>query len=455
MVLNTIKKTIKTHGLIERKDRILIAYSGGPDSTALLSLLQKLRKEWDFEILLAHFNHRLRRRAWEDEQFVREVARKSGFPLFLGTEDVRRCAKERRWNTEEAARKLRYDFLKRTATKVGATKIATGHTLSDQAETFLMRLLRGSGIRGLAGIYPVVEGMIIRPLIEVERKDIEAYLEEKRISYRVDESNFDRRFFRNRIRMDLIPYIQRNYDPGIIPRLGRAASILQEEEALLDEWAKAMAREVIVSKDGQPILKRRALSSLPLAMQRRVVREFVLRLKGDLRDISFKDVESILALGKGKMLPLKKDIVLERDGDSVLLREKPFPQADYEYRWNGETPLVIKEIEAVFEGRRVKKERVRKMDFDDERVVFVDGSMLHFPLIVRNRREGDRYQPLGSPGKKKLKEMMRAKSIPLVERERRPIFLSGHEIIWVLGLPVAEKFKIQESTDDIFMISKS
>ena len=182
MILNTVKKTIKTHNLLQRKDKVLIAYSGGPDSTALLSLLLELRELWCLELFLVHFNHKLRPGAEKDEEFVKEVARKNSLPFFLGVKDVGRFAKKRKLNTEEAGRKLRYDFLKKTATRVKANRVATGHTMSDQAETFLMRLLRGSGLRGLSGIYPAVEGIIIRPLIDVERKDIEAYLRERGLS---------------------------------------------------------------------------------------------------------------------------------------------------------------------------------------------------------------------------------------------------------------------------------
>lgn len=454
MILDTVKKTIKKHRLLQEKDRVLIAYSGGPDSTALLFLLLELHKELALEILLAHFNHKLRRRAEEDERFVEEMARKQALPLFLGAEDVQRYAKERRWNTEEAARRLRYDFLKKTASQAGANKIATGHTMSDQAETLLMRLLRGSGLRGLAGIYPAVEGVIIRPLIEVERKDVEAYLKEKSLPYRIDESNFDRRFFRNRIRLELIPYIQRNLVPSIILQLGRIAFILQEEEALLDELGKKKAQKAIIQTSNQALLEWKSLSSLPLALQRRVVREFMLRLKGDLRDVSFKDVESVLGLGKGKEFQLGKDLILQRQGEFVSLKKRASPKARYEYSWSARGLLEIKELGLSFRGRRMEKKDIGALDFNDERKAFIDRAKLRFPLLIRNRKEGDRYQSLGAPGKKKLKEIMRAKGIPTPERGRRPVFLSGREIVWVLGLPVGEKFKIDKTTKDIFVIEK-
>lgn len=452
MILDRIKKTIKEYKLLEKKDRVLIAYSGGSDSTGLLALLLELREEWSFEIFLGHFNHKLRPSAEDDEQFVRDISQKYCLPLFVDSENVRLHAEKKGINIEEAGRKLRYDFLRKVAAKIGEPKIATGHTMTDQAETLLMRLMRGSGPRGLASIYPVVEEKIIRPLIQLEREDIAAYLKRKGIPYRIDESNFDRRFFRNRIRMELLPYIRKNFEPRIIPQLAKIASILQEEEALLEKLGKEKAQEAILGKNNQISLDLKSLFSLPLALKRRVVRQFIYNLKGDLREISFEDIESVLRLGKGKEYHLKKNLILRREEDIVFLKKKTFPRIRYEYRWNGKNPLEIREINLKFVGKEIKKENFPYLDFNDKARAYLDMAKLRFPLLIRNRRRGDRYRPLGAPGQKKLKEIMRAKGIPLSERERRPVFFSGEEIVWALGLPVSEKHKISGETGNIFTV---
>lgn len=451
-ILDKIKKTIKEYKLLEKKDRLLIAYSGGLDSTGLLALLLELREKWSFEIFIGHFNHKLRQNAEDDEQFVRDVCHKYSLPLFVGSENVRLYAKNKKLSIEEAGRRLRYDFLKKAAARIGEAKIATGHTMTDQAETLLMRLMRGSGPRGLAGIYPMVEGKIIRPLIQLEREDIAAYIKRRGIPYRIDESNFDRRFFRNRIRMDLIPYIRNNFEPRIIPQLAKIASILQEEEALLDNLGKEKAQKAILEKNNQFFLDLNSLLSLPLALRRRIVREFIYKLKGDLREISFGDIEAVLRLGKGKECHLKKTLILSREGNLVFLKRKTFPKIRYEYRWNWKNSLEIREINLKFEGKEMKKDKFPRLDFNDEDRAYIDMAKLRFPLLIRNRRRGDKYQPLGAPGQKKLKEIMRAKGIPLSEREKRPVFLSGEEIVWVLGLPVSEKHKISEKTGKIFTV---
>ena len=235
MILNRIRKTIDEYSLLEKGDKILIAYSGGADSTGLLLSFLELREEMGLELFLGHFNHKLRSSADEDERFVKNMAQKYSLPLFVGSKDVRSYAKKHRLNLEEAGRKLRYDFLKRIALKIGATRVATGHTMNDQVETFFMRLMRGSGLRGLSGIFPAVEKVIIRPLIQVKREEIEFFLKKKEVDFREDESNFDRRFLRNRIRLDLIPYIQKDFNPEIVTRVERFVSLLQAEEELLEE----------------------------------------------------------------------------------------------------------------------------------------------------------------------------------------------------------------------------
>jgi tRNA(Ile)-lysidine synthase len=453
MLLEKVKKTIQNHGLFHKEDKILIAYSGGVDSTALLHLFLELQKEWPLELFLGHFNHKLRQNAEADERFVRDTARKLSLPLFVEHGDVRARAEAMKQNIEETGRQLRYEFLNQKAAEIGGAKIATGHTLTDQAETLLMRLMRGSGLRGLAGIYPVVDERLVRPLLEVEREDIEAYLKEKKIAYRTDESNFDRRFLRNRIRLELLPYIRKNFEPAIVRQLGRMASIIREEDILLEEMAREKAKEAVKKKSHRVSLEQLSLSSIPRALARRVIRNFISELRGSLRRISFEDVESILSLDEGKEYSLKEDVVLRREKNQIILKKKAAP-VQYEYEWEGKGVLELQELGLTFKGKKTTRENIPVLRSDDQTRAFLDFGKLRFPLTVRNRREGDRYHPLGAPGRKKVKEIFRSKGIPLAERERHPVFLSGNEIVWILGLPVSEKFKIEEETSDVFEIKK-
>jgi tRNA(Ile)-lysidine synthase len=299
-----------------------------------------------------------------------------------------------------------------------------------------------------------VEGTIIRPLIQVERQDIEAYLKKKRVEFRTDESNLDRRFLRNRIRLDLIPNIKENFEPEIVSHLGRIASIIREEDNFLEKIAQEKTKKALSKKGNQISLEVKPLSSLPRALARRVVREFISELRGNLRAVSFVDVESVLSLKEGKEFPLRKDHVLRREQGQIFLKGTISHKIKYEYRWKGKAPLEIKELKLKFEGKKIKRGKSLRLDFDNQTRAFLDLGKLKFPLLVRNRREGDQYQPLGSPGQKKLKEIMRAKGIPLAQRERRPVFLSGDKIVWILGLPVSERFKVGKGSSDIFEIRK-
>ncbi len=453
MLLEKVKKTIQDHGLFHKEDKILIAYSGGVDSTALIHLLLELQKEWPLELFLGHFNHKLRQSAEEDERFVRDTARKLSLPLFVGRGDVRARAKALRQNIEETGRQLRYEFLNQKAAEAGGAMIATGHTLTDQAETLLMRLMRGSGLRGLAGIYPVVDERLVRPLLEVEREEVEAYLKQRKIAFRIDESNFDRHFLRNRVRLELLPYIRENFEPAIVRQLGRMASIIREEDILLEEMAREKAKGAVKKKSHIVSLAHLSLSSAPRALARRVVRNFISELRGSLRRISFEDVESILNLDEGKEYSLKEDVVLRREANQIILKKKTAP-VQYEYEWEGKGILELQEIGLKFKGKKITRENVPGLRSDDRTRAFLDFEKLRFPLVVRSRREGDRYRPFGAPGRKKVKEIFRSKGIPLSERERHPVFLSGNDIVWILGLPVSDKFKIEKETKGIFEIKK-
>jgi len=451
-VRQTFLRTIKKYGLLEPGQRVLVAYSGGPDSSALLHLLLEIKEKWGLEIVLAHFNHRLRRSAPQDEAFCRDTAGRLEIPILVGSADVRRAARSRGLSLEEAARQARYDFLKTTADEVDASRIATGHTLNDQAETLLLRLLQGSGARGLAGIHPRVEGRIVRPLLEIEGQDLEEYLQEQGGGYVLDESNLDRRFLRNRIRLDLIPLLAEEYNPEVIRLLARTADIIREEDAYLDRLASAKAEKVVLFGRRGAGLEAKALARLPRGLARRVARIFIREEKGDLRSVSFDDVEDVLSLQEFKEKILGQDLTLRREGGVIFRKEKNNSPSSFLYRWDGRSPLEVSESGPTLRGRCFRSGAGRTLVFNDNRRVFLDLGKLHFPLEVRPRRAGDRYRPLGSPGTKKLKEALRSKGIALSDRDRLPVILSEGKIAWVPGLPAAEDFKIDRKTKNILLV---
>ncbi|MEN6312385.1 MAG: tRNA lysidine(34) synthetase TilS [Acidobacteriota bacterium] len=454
-VFQAFRAAVLKSAMIVPGDRVLVACSGGPDSVALASLLLRLREEMPLEISVAHFNHRLRPGAAADEAFVRELTRLWVVPFVSGTKNVRAEARRRKLNLEEAARLLRYEFLRGAALRAGATKIATGHTMNDQAETFLMRLCRGTGLTGLAGIEPVsgpAECPVVRPLLGFRRDALEAYLEEEGLRFRTDPSNLDRKLLRNRVRLGLLPELERNYEPRIVEHLAALASLVREEDALLAGIVRELAEDFIARRGREISLDVRTLSLLPPALARRVAREFIRELKGDLRSITAGDIEAVLGLRDGGEKTVRKGLVLRREKGRLFRFQVKAPARSFEKSWDGRGEIRIGG--AVFSGTRLAGGQGAPVKGDDGRRAVVDASKLRFPLTVRGRRPGDLYRPLGAPGRKKIKEILRAKGIPRDDRDRLPVFLSAGEIVWVPGLPVGEAFKVDAGTRRLFRIER-
>lgn len=453
--LSIVREAILREVLIPPDSRVLVACSGGPDSTALLHILFELSREVPLSLAIAHFNHRLRAAAGEDERCVRETARALGLPIVVGRRDARAYASSRKLNLEEAARELRYAFLARTASRLKSELIATGHTLNDQAETLLMRLLRGSGPRGLSGIFPSLDGRIVRPLLGVTRSEIEDYCRRRRLAFRQDETNRDRRLLRNRIRLGLIPYLERHLEPLAVRALGRSARIIRDEDAALEAATRRSYSRLARGCGRSAELDAAGLARLPPGLGRRVVRAFFEELRGDLRRFTFDDVEVVRTLRDGAVRVLPGRLRVRREGDRVRIdriRRMKFRQKrPYAYSWNGRSPLVLPRPGMVFRGRRATA-KPRAADFDDRTRAYCDAASLRFPLEVSARKPGDRYRPLGAPGTKTLKEILRAKRIPADVRSALPIIRSDKEIVWAPGLPVAERFKVTAKTKAVFVI---
>jgi tRNA(Ile)-lysidine synthase len=452
-----VLRTIRRHDLIPRGSGVLAAVSGGPDSIALAHVLNDLQRAGGFELAgLAHLNHRLRgAEAEADERFCRDAARSLGVPIDVESADVAGLAAAWRVSIETAGRRARYEFLERAAGRLHADRIAVGHTRNDQAETFLLRLLRGAGPRGLSGIHPRV-GAIIRPLLDVTRDEILAFLGERGLSWRDDESNADVAIARNRVRHELIPFLTSRFSPGAVDSLARAAAIARDDEAWLEGRAIEISPSVVLHRDGTHIrLDAAALEVAPLPLARRLVRDALAEV--DRAGLAgFEHVEAVLGMEPGHSLDLPGVHVARRGAEIIL---EPAPARDGRQANGFEYSLSIPgEVHIVEAGWTISAERLDQGVKDarhDPRAseVAVQAAELDAGLKVRSRRPGDALRPLGLGGRKKLQDLLVDRKVAREERDRVPLVVDRRDrIVWVVGQTVAEDFRVTEPAASVILL---
>jgi tRNA(Ile)-lysidine synthase len=455
---------IHSHRLLVPGDRVLVAVSGGADSVALLQLLHDLGEELELHLEIAHLQHGIRgAEAQEDARFVEELAAKMG-SLFhlkeLNLLEIKSAAGK--GNMEALARDERYRFFAALARERGLGKIATAHTQDDQAETVLMWLLRGSGLKGLGGMSPAhrLAGTnigadsrlsVIRPLLDVSRDEIEEYLNEKRLVFRTDRSNQDPSFLRNWVRLELIPRLKEKMDRNLPSRLAQQAGLIREEDELLDGFAKTALRE-IRNAEG---MDRGSLLQHSRAMQRRLLRLWTEEARGHLRGLDFQHVEALLDLIKAgppqSRLAIPGGWELIREYEQLRLQKRSRslkqPCACYSYELRVGENLHIREAGLRIVSREILPPFPRPpVDLMD---VFFDSAGFAGKLTMRNFRPGDRFQPLGMRGHKKVKDFFIEKKIPLSVRASLPLLVLGGEVIWIPGYGRSEVGKVTAQTEVI------
>ncbi len=470
-----VLETIGRHDMVRPGDRIGLGVSGGADSVAMLQIFAELRAELGIAVVVLHFNHQLRgAEADEDERFVEALATELHLDCESGRADVAAEAQRHGWNLEDAARRLRYEFFERAAAARNLNRVAVAHTADDQAETVLSHLLRGTGLAGLAGIYPVA-GPIIRPLLEVGRAELRKFLADLGQTWREDATNQDITRMRARIRHQLIPILQRDFDPAAVTRLARLASHARENEtfwrALEDERFQAVTtREPsgaislgianllsplpqLVQPETMAAGKTVQSSPPAVALSRRLVRRIFVELRGSREQLTAGHVRSVLDLATQSQSSSKIDLPglrVERIFDRLVFTdageiaaETTRQNRNFSYTVSRPSPseaasIVVTEIQRRFNLKLVdwppaKRDTVTgrgALDFDRVR----------WPLVLRNWRPGDSYRPHGSRSVRKLKRLLLESRVPRQAREGWPVLTSGAEVIWASGYPVAEDF---------------
>jgi tRNA(Ile)-lysidine synthase len=445
---------IRKHGLLKPGNRVGAAVSGGLDSVALLRLLLELRSELGIVLSVVHFNHNLRgAESDEDERFVASLAQEHKLEFFCESGKVRAYSQANKVSLEAAARAMRYQFFRGLLLSGRMDRIATGHTLDDQAETVLLRMVRGAGTRGLSGIYPQLaassqesavgsQATIIRPLLGAARKDLELYLKALRQPWREDTSNRDLRHARNRIRHGVLPRLERHLNPAVREALADTAEIARAEEEF---WENEVQRVLPLVRGNQPgTLSLKSLADQPLALRRRIVRA-VAEAAG-LR-LEFRQVEEILA---GKSVELPNHWVASRNKTELQFgRETREEPANYEYSLPVPGRVEVREIGSCFEARLVSTDAQGYNPED-----FLDQSLLQGGLRVRNWRAGDRFWPAHTKAPKKIKELLQQQHLTGIERRLWPVVAGKNEILWVRGFPAPKHLRPQESGKTALLIQE-
>lgn len=456
-IVEVFLKTIKKYKMLEKGDKVLVGISGGPDSVCLLHLLRTFMDELDVTIFAAHLDHMFRgEESRKDAQFVKEICYNWSIPFFSEKIDVPLYVEENKISPEDAARRIRYNFYQKQKQKLGATKIALGHNRDDHEETVLMNILRGTGLEGLMGIAPVRD-CYIRPLIEVPRSVIEDYLNKCDIPFRIDRTNLQPDYFRNCLRLELIPLIKERYCPHLGRSLRRLADIARCDLSYLEDETERILPEIIKYKGKKVSIDIKEFLPLHEAIKRRIVRKAIEYITKDVKDFEYKHtlmlVDFIESAAPGSLLSLPKNITGEKSYNNVYLykgHKSKVPRFSYLLEIPGE--IFIKEV-----GIKIK---AYLKDFNAEDIVrydsliaYLDYDKIKGNLIVRNRRKGDKFRPLGFKGRKKLKDFFIDEKVPRAIRDKLPIVECNGKILWVCGMRIADEFKVTSDTKKVLVIT--
>lgn len=454
LVKSTLDRYVRFH---PGKNRILIACSGGADSVVLLDSLYQLRTVYDLDLQVAHINHGLRGTESDgDEAFVIDLARRYDISCTVRRFDTAEIEEIHANNLEESARTLRYRKLEHTAVELDCSFIATGHTRSDQAETVLHRIVRSTGLTGLAGILPLRTDLsipVIRPLLFAGREQIIRYAQENQLSYRQDAMNADLRFTRVRIRRQLLPLLRKNFNPQIEEALNHLASLAQDDEAFWQSYVENLRLRVGEATEGSPADRRRFLH-LTCAEQSRLIRRYC-SLHGI--EPTWLQIESVLSLLRSERpqseTHLSADFRFYRRYDDFYLApplDLHEPTPEYTIRIPGITgiPDMQIRVETVIvpaNVHHIKPLETHTAEFDADKV--------RHPIVIRTRREGDVIRPLGMDGTKRIKKIFQEKRVPLENRERIPLLCFDEDIAWIAGFCMSDTYRIDVNTRQVLLVS--
>ena len=448
---------ITEYKLIEENDHIVVGVSGGPDSMALLYCLLEARKTIPFSIHIAHVNHGVRgEEARSDQLFVERISKELGLPYYTINVNMIEYGKERGITAEEAGRELRYGFFRDILERHGRGKIAVAHNMNDQAETLLMRIMRGTGPDGLKGM-DYKSDDIIRPILGIDRKEIEDYIRQKGIETVLDKTNLQPIYSRNKVRLELIPYIEENFNPNIVTTLWRMSRIFSLDLNFLEEHTKIKFKNMLKSHDKNSIILHGDKFLVEdRSIQQRIIRNAILELNKSLQGISEGQIAGAVNLVNnletGKEFHLSNDIILRINYDEIII-EKSREREKIAYSYDIDVPgSIILENGYCLETKIFTKDNDFVME-KTKNVKYFDYDKVEGNIRIRNRRDGDRFIPFGMKGSKKLKDYFIDEKVPRDLRDRIPLVVDNENIMWVVGYRISELYKITQDTKRILSIS--
>ncbi|MEJ2103542.1 MAG: tRNA lysidine(34) synthetase TilS [Ignavibacteriaceae bacterium] len=443
---------IDENHLIEKGDKLLVAFSGGADSVFLLYLLIKYKRRFGIEIAAFHLNHKLRGKdADKDEKFCSDFCIKNNIQFKSVSKDVKQISRFKKVSIEEAARELRYKELSNTSEKIKADKIATAHNLSDNVETFLLNLVKGTGLKGLTGI-PIQRRNIIRPILCLTSEEIRAYLKSNKISYRFDKSNFNTDYERNFLRHEIIPRLKKQLNPQFEEKIGNTSRILKDVNLFIDRQVNLFSKSA-VDIGG----KRLTIHLKKLKSKDEIFNSIFLKTiieKNFIVDIDAENVHSLIELinsQTGKSIHLKENFIAIRERDSIVIEKNKAK--------NKEVRKKIKIGQKVkFDGKEISIEPIekKKQKFSSNKFIeYISGDLVNETFEIRKWRNGDRFIPLGMKGSKKISDFLADEKISTQMKKESLVLTNSGKIVWAIGLRIDERFKVLQGTNRILKLTAS
>jgi tRNA(Ile)-lysidine synthase len=461
-MIHKVKNAIQKHGMLDKGERVIVAVSGGPDSVTLLKVLAMFTEEYGLTLITAHLNHGLRKEACDEEQFVRSISEDMGIAFECRSVDINSLRKGTGKSIEDISREVRYQFLNEVVRKRHAQKIALGHNLNDQIETVLINFLRGSGPEGLKGMMPVRDSLYIRPLLCISSQEILSFIESHKMQYVTDASNTESVYLRNRIRHSLIPQLKK-YNPNLEKSLNNMAKLM----CLQDEYMKTVAHTIlsewnIIQARDEVRISISALRMYHEAVQNQVVKELLRKMTPDGQGIGYAHIKAVVDLcfsdHPGGYVDLPHAIVVRRAYDSLIISRgmKSKQRSIYEKRDEIHYEVTFPGSVYIVElGKTLHSEFVKHPDGiyqGGQNTVFMDYDRIIAPVIIRTAKPGDRIQPLGMRGTKKIKSYFIDEKVPINVRNETLLLLDQESVIWIAGMRLSERVKISNKTRRVLKV---